>query len=153
MLTGKRKTEHGLVAGGLEAVKDPRKVALFGFEEGIGFIPFVGLGYSAVKTLRKDDASPVRAGAAVALANDPDPRSTEALVTATTDKSWVVRCAALDALGKRGDPKLLSRVVPALSDERLAVQYTAAATVIRLRILRRPERDPKWRPQARQKRR
>jgi len=132
VLTGQRKAGQGLVAQGMETLKDTKKMAEFGFEEGIGFIPFAGVGYMAIKALRKDDASPVRAAAAAILANDPDPQSGQALVKATSDKSWVVRAAALDAIGKRDDPALLSGIVHALSDDRDVVRDAAAATVIRL---------------------
>ena len=42
-------------------LSDPKKMAQFGFEEGIGFIPFAGVGLGAVKAFTKDDVSPVRA--------------------------------------------------------------------------------------------
>lgn len=132
VLTGKRKAGEGLVAQGMETLKDTKKMAEFGIEEGIGFIPFAGFGYTAVKALRKDDVSPVRAAAAAILAHDPDPQSEQALVQATSDKSWIVRAAALDAIGTRDDPALLQGTVHAMTDEKDVVRYTAAATVIRL---------------------
>jgi HEAT repeat protein len=110
-------------------------MAQFGFETGVGFLPFGGLGLTAIRTLTKDDASPVRAAAAKILANDPDPKSGEALVTATSDKSWIVRAAALDAIARRGDKSLESKIVPALDDVKPGVQYIAAAAVIRLNDL------------------
>jgi len=132
VLTGERKSGGGLVTEGLETLQDKKKMAEFGVEEGLGFIPFAGIGYSAVKTLRKDDVSPVRAAAAAILANDPDPKSGHALATAASGKSWIVRAAALDAIAKRGDPKLLNSIVPLMSDEKDVVRYNAAAAVIRL---------------------
>lgn len=107
-------------------------MALIGFEEGLGYVPFAGMGFTAFKMLTKDDASPVRAAAAKMLANDPDPASGDALADASSDKNWRVRVAALDATAKRGDPKLLDEVEGAMSDEKEAVRYTAAAAVIRL---------------------
>jgi HEAT repeat protein len=132
VLTGQRKTGHGLVADQVKTLKDPKKMAEFGFEEGLGFVPFAGMGYAAFKVLTKDDASPVRAAAAKMLTNDPDPASGEALADASSDKSWRVRVAALDAIAKRGDPKLLDEAEGAMSDGKAAVRYTAAAAVIRL---------------------
>ena len=142
VLTGQRKSGPGMVAEGMETLKDKKKMAEFGVEEGLGFIPFAGFGYSAVKALRKDDVSPVRAGAASTLAADPDPRTGEALVQAASDKSWIVRAAALDALAKRGDPKLMEAILPALSDQRNVVRYTAAATVIRLSAMEHSTKRP-----------
>jgi hypothetical protein len=132
VLTGQRKTGQGLVAEQMKTLKDPKKMAEFGFEEGLGFVPFAGMGYTAFKMLTKDDASPVRAAAAKMLTNDPDPASGEALGDACSDKSWRVRVAALDAIARRGDPKLLREAEGAMSDGKAAVRYTAAAAVIRL---------------------
>ena len=106
--------------------------AEFGFAEAIGFIPFVGTAYHVLRNFSKDDASPVRAAAATALAADRDPRSAKALARATSDKSWLVRMAALDAIAHRGDPALLPYVTPAMKDDNDAIRFTAAASVIRL---------------------
>ncbi|HEV3254453.1 MAG TPA: HEAT repeat domain-containing protein [Candidatus Acidoferrales bacterium] len=132
VLTGKRKAGKGLIAEQMKTLKDPKKMALFGFEEGLGYVPFAGMGFEAFKVITKDDASPVRAAAAKMLAKDPDPESSEALADASSDKSWKVRIAALEAIAKRGDPKLLDEVEGAMSDEKPGVRYTAAAAVIRL---------------------
>jgi HEAT repeat protein len=134
-LTGERRTGKGLIAEQMKTLKDPKKLAELGVEEGIGFIPFAGIGLSAFKTLRADDVSPVRAAAAKMLANDPDPESGRALVKATSDKSWVVRTAALEAIAKRGDPQLLDGIFPAMADDNTSVRCTAAAAVIRLSTL------------------
>lgn len=133
ILTGERKGGKGLVAGQLETLKDPKKMALLGFQEGIGFVPFAGIGYTAIKTIMKDDSSPVRAAAAKVLAEDADPATEDALVQAATkDKSELVRTAALDALAQHGDPAVIDRIASALSDEKDSVKYTAAAAILHL---------------------
>jgi len=132
VLTGERKSGEGLVAEQKKMLSDPKKMAQLGFEQGIGFIPFAGIGYSAFKSLTKDDVSPVRAAAAIALASDPDPKSGKALVDASQDKSWIVRAAALDAIGHRGDPSLIPDIVNALTDSKAEVKYTAAAAIYHL---------------------
>jgi HEAT repeat protein len=134
-LVGDRKTGKGVIAENLKMLKDPKKMAQLGVEEGIGFIPFAGIGLSAFKTLHVDDVSPVRAAAAKMLANDPDPDSGQALVNATSDKSWIVKTAALEAIAKRGDPQLLDGILPAMNDENNSVRFTAAAAVIHLSTL------------------
>jgi HEAT repeat protein len=140
VLTGERKSGQGLVAEGMETLKDKKKLAQIGFEEGIGFIPFASIGYTAFRTLTKDDTSPVRAIAASILASDPDPRSGQALVKAASDKSWIVRAAALEAIAKRHDPQLLDDIVPELFDKNQAVRCTAAAAVIRLSSNPKPKK-------------
>jgi hypothetical protein len=136
VLTGQRKAGRRLIASETSILKDPKKMAQLGFEEGIGFIPFAGIGWRAIKTLTKDDSSPVRAAAAKVLAKDPDPAATKALVDAVGDKSWLVRAAALEALAKRGDPSVLDPVELSMSDEKDAVKYTAAAAVLRLMTIK-----------------
>ncbi|HLY62683.1 MAG TPA: HEAT repeat domain-containing protein [Terriglobia bacterium] len=143
VLTGERKSSGGLISEGMDTLRDRKKMAQFGLEEGIGFIPFAGFGYSAVQVLRKDDVSPVRAAASSILANDPDPKSAEALVKAASDKSWIVRAAALDALAKRGNPLLVDFIIPLMDDKKMLVRYTAAAAVIKLSSLQKPAIKPK----------
>lgn len=132
VLTGQRKAKGSLLNRQMKLLHDPKKLAQIGIEEGLGFVPFAGMGYTAYRMLSKDEVSPVRAAAARALANDPDPDSGKALAEATTDKSWIVRKAALDALAKRNDPKLLKPAIKAMEDDKDIVMYTAAAVVIHL---------------------
>ena len=103
-----------------------------GFEEGIGFIPFGGIGYEIFKTVTKNDASPIRAAAAKKLAHDPEQDAGEALAKAAADKDWRVRAAALDAIALREDASLVSRIVSALDDKNDVVRFTAAACVAHL---------------------
>jgi HEAT repeat protein len=132
ILNGERKAGKGLIASQTSMLRDPKKMAEFGFEEGIGFIPFAGIGWGVIKAIRKGDSSPVRAAAARVLARDPDPATTKALTEATGDNSWIVQAAALEALAKRGDPSVLPTVQRYMSDEKSAIKFTAAAAVIHL---------------------
>ena len=136
VLNGQRKAGKGLIGGQKSLLHDPKKMAELGFEEGIGFIPFAGIGWGAVKEIRKDDSSPVRAAAAKVLARDPDPATTKALIEATGDNSWIVQAAALEALAKRGDPSALPAVEQYMSDEKGAIKFTAAAAVIHLTAIK-----------------
>jgi HEAT repeat protein len=151
ILNGDRKAGKGLVAAQASMLHDPKKMAEFGFEQGIGFVPFAGIGWGAIKAIRKDDASPVRAAAARVLARDPDPATTKALIEATGNNSWIVQAAALEALAKRGDPSTLPTVARYLSDEKSAIKFTAAAAVIHLSAVK-PARARKQRggPEHRQ---
>ena len=132
ILTGESKTSEGLLKEQEKMLKDPKKMAVIGFEQGIGFIPFAGMGFQAFKMLTKDDSSPVRAAAAKALARDPKPASAEALVEAASEGSSIVRTAALEAIAERGDPTLLPKIVKAMDDGKDVVRYTAAAAVVHL---------------------
>ncbi len=131
-LTKQRKSGQGLVESQLKLLQNPKALAKLGFEQGIGFIPFAGLGYGAFKTFTKDDESPVRAAAALRLATDKDPKSATALANAAGDEKWVVRAAAIAAITNRGDPALLKAVIPRLEDKVETVRFDAAACIIRL---------------------
>lgn len=132
VLTGQMRHDKGFVKEQLKTVQDPKKIALMGFEEGIGFVPFAGIGYSVFKHVTKSDGGGLRAGVAKRLALDPDPLSAKALVAATQDKQWLVRASALEAIAQRGDPALVSKIILPLEDEKDEVRYTAAACIIHL---------------------
>ena len=144
VLTGQRKMGKGLLDDERKMLHDPKKLAGFGVETGLGtFVPFGGLGLTAWKRLTKDDSSSARAAAARVLTKDPDPQSGSALLEAISDRSWVVRVAALESLAKRGNPSVLKQIEPAMQDPKEAVQYVAAAAVIRLSQHRRARRHEK----------
>lgn len=133
ILTGERKSGQGLMAEQKKMLNDPKKMAQFGFEQGIGFIPYAGLGYGVFKMATKDTTSPVLAAAALKLVKDPDPKSGQAIATAASEnKSWIVRAAALNAIALRGQTSLLPAAESGLQDEKEEVRYSAAAAVIRL---------------------
>ncbi len=132
VLTGDRKTGEPLLESQLKKLHDPEALAQISLEVGVGFVPFGGIGYKAVKALTQDKVSPVRAAAAQKLADDPDPASGKALAAATSDEKWLVRAAAISAIAKRGDRSLLPAVTPRLLDENETVKFTAAAATIRL---------------------
>ena len=133
VLTGERKTGTSLTDQQKKMLKDPKKMAGLGFQVGMGFIPFGGMAVSGFKLLTKDDTSPVLAAAALTLAKDPDPKSSEALANAATlQEKWLVRAAAFDAIARRGDPSLLHVAVDGLQDKQEEVEYSAAGAVLRL---------------------
>jgi len=132
LLTGERKSSDGLVAQQVDTLKNPKELARIGISEGIGYVPFAGIGWDAWRTIRRKDPNPVRAIAATRLANDPDPATTKALVNATYDKNWIVRAAAVEAIAQRGDHSLVPKVEVLFFDKNAKVRYSAAAAVIRL---------------------
>ena len=143
VLTGQRKGGRGLIASHRSTLSDPKKMAQLGFEEGIGFVPFAGIGWRAIKEIRKGDSSPVRAASARVLAEDPDPGTTKVLADEAGDKSWIVRTAVLEALAKRGDPSALDTVVLYMLDEKYVVRYTAAAATLRLLAIKEVKHSTK----------
>jgi HEAT repeat protein len=148
VLTGEKKSGEGLLDDQKKMLHDPKKMARFGFEQGIGYIPFASIGLGAIKVLTKDDSSPVRAAAARILGNDSDPKSGEALIAASSDKSWLVQAAALDALAHRGDPSVIPQIESELEDDKPAVRLTAAAAIVHLQDVQAIALANKQRPGA-----
>lgn len=109
-----------------------------GFEEGISFIPFGGMGYEAWRELHRHPDVNARAVAAGLLAHDSDQITEDALMqSALADKDEAVRIAAVDALADRGDPKCIERLAKNLTEEKSAVRYRAAAAILHLSDLER----------------
>lgn len=140
--TGQMKSGQGLV--GSEESKlnqlmhNPKDMAETAFQQGIGFVPFGGIGFGAFKAIHDSGANAtlVKATAIKMLAKDPDPRSGKALIAATSDDQWVIRSAAYDALARRGDRSLLSQMALGLTDQQIVVKLTAAAAIAQLSALR-----------------
>jgi HEAT repeat protein len=133
ILMGDKKGSTGLVESQINRFKDPKQLAEMGISQGVGFVPFGGMGYEAYRQIRKHDSSPVRAAAARFLANDPDAMSEDALIqTAVADKEEEVRLAALDALAQRGDPRCIERLVKNLDGSKSSVRYRTAAVILHL---------------------
>ena len=137
ILMGDKKASDGLIQSQLDRLKDPKKVALLGFQEGMGFVPYGGIGVEAYR-VAKNDNSQVRAVAARFLAHDPDPMSGDALVQiALADNNATVRQAALDALAERGDATCIERLQRNLSDPKVAIRYRTAAVILHLSDLQK----------------
>jgi HEAT repeat protein len=138
VLTGQRKSGDSLVGGEEkefnQLLKDPKQMEAMAFEQGMGFVPFGGIGLQAFKTIHESEAKEpiVKATSIKILAKDPDPRTEKALVAAIADTHWLVRAAAYDALARRGHTAVLSDLSSGLKDEKEEVKLTAAAAVIHL---------------------
>ena len=135
IVTGERKSGQSLVGSEekmmMDTLKDPKAVANVAFQQGMGFVPFGGVALGAFQAVRANGKNQalVKAAAVKTLAQDPDPRSTKAIVSATTDKEWIVRAAAFDALARRGDSAVVPDILSGLSDKEEVVKLTAAATI------------------------
>jgi HEAT repeat protein len=141
VLTGRRKSGEGLIKEQLNTLHNPKELAKIGLEQGIGYVPFAGIGWDAWRYMHKKNPNPVRAVAASFLAHDPDPATGVALAEATRDKDWIVRAAAIEAIAERGDPSLEGKVEFSFFDANVRVRYSAAAAVIRLTAIGRSRKE------------
>jgi len=151
VLTGQRKSGASLVGGEEKELNDllrnPKQMEGMAFEQGIGFVPYGGIGLKAYKTIHESEEKDpiVRATSIRILAKDPDPRTGKALVAATKDQHWLVRAAAYDALARRGDSALLPDIQAGLDDQKDMVKLTAGAAVIHLSTREGSSRSaPPW---------
>ena len=138
LVTGERKSGEGLIGSQEQQMQqimhNPKQMADMAFEQGIGYVPFGGIGWGAFQAVHKNEEKEVlvKANAVRTLAKDPDPRSAKAIVNAAGDPQWLVRAASYDALARRGDPSLLPDVAKGLTDQQYVAQLTAAAAVAQL---------------------
>jgi HEAT repeat protein len=141
VLTGQRKSGESLVGGEERQLNDllrnPKQMEAMAFEQGMGFVPFGGIGLQAFEVIHasEEKAPMIKATSIKILAKDPDPRTQQALVAATADKDWLVRAAAYDALARRGHPAVLPDLNTGLKDDKDEVKLTAAAAVVHLSSL------------------
>lgn len=133
IMMGDRKTSSGLVQAQLNRLKDPKQMMELGFQEGLGFVPFGGMGYEAFRELTRKGGDQARAASARFLAHDPDQISQDALLqTAVADKNEQVRLAAIDALAERGNPRCIEGMAKNLTEEKTAPRYRTAAAILHL---------------------
>lgn len=143
ILTGQRKSGAGLIGSQEkqldELMRHPEQMENMAFEQGMGFVPFGGIGLQAYETIHtSEEKGPlVKATAIKVLAKDPDPITAKALVAATHDKEWMIRAAAYDALARRGDTSLLPDLTGGLKDSKDEVKITAAAAIVHLSTLQK----------------
>ncbi len=96
------------------------------------------------RVLDVDGSSPVRAAAALALADLGAHEALPALLVAADDDEPLVRQLAITALGEIGDPRARERVRRALEDERPEVRFQAVVAYPRLAKNAPEGRDEAW---------
>jgi hypothetical protein len=138
ILLGERSDASGFISGGIRDMKlklhDPTQVLLLGAESAAGFIvPGGGVIGPAGEGLMKDKQASGQTVAALLLATDTTPESLDSLRRALMEKNWTVRAAAARAIAIRNAAGLYDNVASLLADKKEEVQYSAAASMIRLK--------------------
>lgn len=123
----------------LRMMHTPRTALMFAAEQGIGFVPFpgVGEGFASMQGILGSTGVPGRASAALLLGADTNPATVEALRDALTDKDAAVRAAAVHSISLRNDPTLKKELEPLLEDDKESVRLRAAAGYLRLSAIER----------------
>jgi HEAT repeat protein len=147
ILLGEQSDASGFIPGEIRSMRlklhDPRALMMIGIKEGASFAGPFGVTIPIAQGLFKDNQASGKTVAALMLSTDQSPGSLEALKTALEDKNWTVRAAAVRAIGKRNAVSLYDNVASLLDDRRDEVEYSAAATVIRLKQTPPPPAPPR----------
>jgi HEAT repeat protein len=143
VLEGDTKSASGFLTqqkrDALRMMHTPGTTFLYAVRQGIGFVPLPGFGegVASMQALLSDPGVSGRATAALMLAKDKDPATTEALKHAMFDKDWHVRAAAVHSLAIRNDPRVQKDIAVVLLDDKEEVRLRAAAAYLRLSAIRR----------------
>lgn len=154
VLNGEKADASGFVSGSIRSMKlklhDPKAMLMLGVNEGAGLAGPFGMGVPLAEGLLKDNQASGKTVAVLLLANDRSPESLEALKDALSEKNWTVRAAAARAIGKRNATTLYDNVTMLLDDKRDEVEFSAAATLVRLKqpAANAPAARPAARPAA-----
>ena len=138
VISGDSKTNSGPINAKkremLRLLKTPRTLMIFAVQQGVGFVPFpgVGEGLSSMILLSQDQGASGRSESILLVAHDPSPEVKQALREALKDKDHAVRASAVHSVAVRDDPSFVNDLVPLLDDSKEAVRFRAAAAYIRL---------------------
>jgi HEAT repeat protein len=137
ILQGDRKAALGRVGEGMhkahEKLHDPTALVELGVElTAGGFFCPAGWGATAVIEMSKDKGAAVRAESALLLGDSTNGDSSDSLLHALEDKSWVVRAAAAEAIARHGTQREIAMLALLLKDDHAEVRYEAAAAIVRL---------------------
>ncbi len=122
----------------LRMFRTPKKLMLFILRKSVGSVgvPGLGRGVSSLEGMLIDGELTGRAGTALLLSNDNDPRVIEALREGLSDKTWSVRAASAHAIAIQNNIDLQDDLIPLLDDKKEAVRVRASAAYLRLELIK-----------------
>ena len=122
----------------LRMFRTPKRLMMFVLRKGVGSVgvPGLGRGVSSLEGMLIDGELTGRAGTALLLSNDDDPRVIEALRDGLSDKTWSVRAAAAHVIAVQNNIRLQIDLVPLLDDKKEAVRVRASAAYLRLELIK-----------------
>ncbi|MGH8049384.1 MAG: HEAT repeat domain-containing protein [Arenimonas sp.] len=122
----------------LRMFRTPKKLMMFVLRKSVGSVgvPGLGRGVSSLEGMLIDGELTGRAGTALLLSNDNDPRVMEALREGLRDKTWSVRAASAHAIAIQNNISLQADLIPLLDDKKEAVRVRASAAYLRLELIK-----------------
>lgn len=122
----------------LRLFRTPKKLMMLVLRKGSGSVgvPGLGSGISSLEGMLIDGELTGRAGAALMLSSDKDPKVVAALREGLTDKTWSVRAASAHAIAIQNNIELQVDLIPLLDDKKEAVRVRASAAYLRLELIR-----------------
>ena len=138
ILLGDQADSSGFFKSSIHDMKakmhDPKALVLIGVKSGAGvFLGPAAIGIPVADGLLKDANASGKTVTAVVLSKDTHPDTLKAIRQALEDKNWTVRAACARALALADKMDAFDDIVKLLDDNRVEVQYSAAASVIRLK--------------------
>jgi HEAT repeat protein len=138
ILEGESKTSSSYLSDKsrktLRLFRTPTKLMMFVLRKSVGSVgvPGLGRGVSSLEGMLVDGELSGRAGTALLMSSDNDPRVLAALRDGLTDKTWSVRAASAHAIAIQNNTDLQADLIPLLDDKKEAVRVRASAAYIRL---------------------
>ncbi len=122
----------------LRMFRTPKRLMMFVFRKGVGSVgvPGLGRGVSSLEGMLIDGELTGRAGTALLLSSDNDPRVIAALREGLNDKTWTVRAASAHAIAIQNNTALQNDLIPLLDDKKEAVRVRASAAYLRLELIK-----------------
>lgn len=142
VLEGESKTSSSYLSErarrSMRIFRTPTKLMMFVLRKSAGSagVPGLGRGVSSLEGMLLDNELSGRAGTALLLSSDNDPKIVAALREGLTDKTWSVRAASAHAIALQNNTDLQSDLIPLLDDKKEAVRVRASAAYIRLELIR-----------------
>lgn len=142
VLEGEAKTSSSYLSDKsrktLRMFRTPTKLMMFILRKGAGSagVPGLGRGVSSLEGMLIDGELSGRAGTALLLSNDNDPKVIEAFRDGLADKTWSVRAASAHAIALQNNIDLQADLIPLLDDKKESVRVRASAAYLRLELIR-----------------
>lgn len=148
VLDGETKMSSGYLSRkareSMRMFRTPKKLMLFILRRGASSagVPGLGRGISSLEGMLVDGELTGRAGTALLLSTDEDPRVVAALRDGLTDKTWSVRAASAHAIAVQNNVDLQADLIPLLDDKKEAVRVRASAAYLRLELIKSEKIKP-----------